>query len=288
MTEIIKGKDIALNINEKVSSTIDALYKQCTKRPKLVSLLVEGSKDAEIYVSMQKRCAEIVGIEFDSIILPTDIKEQILVEQINELNDREDVTSIIVQKPLPKGINHSRVISLISPEKDAEGLHPLNLGKILRQEAEIVPCTPGAVMKILDYKGVDLYGKEVVILNHSAIVGKPLSLMLLNKMATTTVCHIGTADKGNLKEHTRRADILIVAVGKPGLVTSDCVKEGAIVIDVGINKTENGITGDVSFDEVAPKTSIITPVPGGVGPVTVSILMRNILRAFAKQHSLKY
>ena len=143
-------------------------------------------------------------------------------------------------------------------------------------------------MKILDYKGVKLYGKEVVILGHSAIVGKPLSLMLLNEMATTTVCHLGTADKGNLKDHTRCADILIVAVGKPGLVKADWVKVGTIVIDVGINKTEKGITGDVSFDEVSLKASIITPVPGGVGPVTVSILMRNILRAFAEQHSLKY
>ena len=286
MTEVLKGKDIALKINDKVRLSIENFKKSTGKCPKLVSLLVEGSKDAEIYVSMQKRCAESVGIEFDSVILSSHVKEIDIVAQIKKFNTRTDVSSIIVQKPLPEGINHSRVLSLISPEKDAEGLHPLNLGKILRQEADIVPCTPGAVMKILDYKGIDLYGKEVVILGHSAIVGKPLSLMLLNQMATVTVCHIGTSEKGDIKAHTKRADILIVAVGKPGLVQSDWVSKGTIVIDVGINKTDKGITGDVHFETVSKKTSIITPVPGGVGPVTVSILMRNVLRAFADQNSL--
>jgi methylenetetrahydrofolate dehydrogenase (NADP+)/methenyltetrahydrofolate cyclohydrolase len=234
---------------------------------------------------MQKRTAESVGIEFVSVVLPSDMDEKGLGAKIAELNTSREVTSIIVQKPLPDGIDHNRVISLIRPEKDGEGLHPLNLGKILRKEADIVPCTPGAIMKILDEKKVELYGKEVVLIGHSAIVGKPLSLMLLNEMATTTVCHIGTFDRGNIREHARRADILVVAVGKPGLVGSDWVSEKSVVIDVGINKVKGGIAGDVEFDAVSKKVRMITPVPGGVGPVTVSILMRNVMRAFIDQNT---
>jgi methylenetetrahydrofolate dehydrogenase (NADP+)/methenyltetrahydrofolate cyclohydrolase len=269
-----------------VKSAINSYADVCGKRPKLVSILAEGSKDAEVYVNMQKKCAESVGIEFDSLKLPLKVKEAQMVEYIRSLNGRQDVSSVILQKPLPEGIDHSKMVSFILPEKDAEGLHPMNLGKIFRQEADILPCTPGAVMKILDHKKVELYGKEVVILGHSVIVGKPLSLMLLNRMATTTVCHIGTADKGTVKEHARRAEVLIVAVGKAGLVKKDWVADGAVVIDVGINKTREGIMGDVCFDEVSEKADMLTPVPGGVGPVTVSILMRNVLRAFAGQNSL--
>ncbi len=286
MAEKINGKDIALRINRKVKSSIDSYFEVSGKRPKLVSILVKGYNDAAIYVSMQKRCAESVGIEFESLELPSDITEEILIKHISRLNDQDGVSSIIIQKPLPVGIDHSKMLSLIYPAKDAEGLHPMNLGKILRQQADIVPCTPGAIMKILNQKNVDLYGKEVVILGHSAIVGKPLSLMLLNEMATTTVCHLGTAEKGRIKEHARRAEILIVAVGKAGLVDKEWVSDGAIVIDVGINKTETGIMGDVCFDEVSEKAAMITPVPGGVGPVTVSILMRNVLRAFGMQNSI--
>ncbi len=283
MAKVIDGREIAHSINGKVKEGIRSLRPSGGDQPRLVSVTAGQSKDAEIYVNMQKKAAELVGIEFVPRELGPYITKEVLRGEIEKLNADSEATAIIVQKPLPAGISHDSLVAEIRPEKDAEGIHPYNLGKILRKEADIVPCTPGAVMKILRAEGVGLYGKEVVIIGHSAIVGKPLSMMMLNEMATTTVCHIGTYEKGELASHAKRADILIVAVGKAGLVGGDWVKEGAVVIDVGINKTEEGIVGDVNFSEVAGKASIITPVPGGVGPVTVSILMRNVFRAYKNQ-----
>jgi methylenetetrahydrofolate dehydrogenase (NADP+)/methenyltetrahydrofolate cyclohydrolase len=283
MAKVIDGREIAHSINEKVKEGIKHLRPSAGAQPKLVSITAGQSKDAEIYVNMQKKAAELVGIEFVPRELGANITKEALREEIERLNTDSEVTAIIIQKPLPEGVDHDSLVAGIRPEKDAEGIHPYNLGKILRKEADIVPCTPGAVMKILRTEKVDLYGREVVIIGHSAIVGKPLSMMMLNEMATTTVCHIGTYEKGELAVHAKRADILIVAVGKAGLVGGDWVKEGAVVIDVGINKARGGIVGDVKFDEVSRKASIITPVPGGVGPVTVSILMRNVFRAYKNQ-----
>lgn len=283
MAKSIDGRKIALEINDSVKEKIGNLSSSAPHGPKLVSLTIGGSEGSEIYVHMQKKAAEKVGIEFAGRELDPGIKEDELISLVGELNEDDSVTAIIIQKPLPEGISHDKVVSSMRPNKDAEGIHPYNLGKILRGEADIVPCTPGAIMKILNLESVDLYGKEVVIIGHSAIVGKPLSLMMLNKMATTTVCHLGTSEKGDLPAHSRRADVLIVAVGKPEMVTGEWIKEGAIVIDVGINKTPSGIVGDVKFSEVDEKASVITPVPGGVGPVTVSILMRNVLRSYNNQ-----
>ena len=284
MKKIVSGREIAGKINASVKEKIDALSISVGRSPKLVSLTAGLGRDAEIYVNMQKRLAEQVGIEFDMRDLGADITQEGIISEVRKLNEDPTVTAIIVQKPLPDGVNHDKIVASMVPEKDAEGIHPYNLGKILRREADIVPCTPGAVMKILDEEGVELYGKEVVIIGHSAIVGKPLSLMMLNEMATTTVCHIGTFEKGDLAAHAKKADILVVAVGKEGLVNADWVKEGAVVIDVGINKTEKGIVGDVDFDDVSKKAAVITPVPGGVGPITVSILMRNVCRSFKNQN----
>ena len=283
MAKTIDGKEIALAINEKVRENIKKLLPSAGHPPKLVSITSGPSKDAEIYVNMQKKTAELVGVEFSSRELGLDVSNETLIAEIDKLNADDSVTAIIVQKPLPEGINHDSVVARIRPEKDAEGIHPFNLGKILRKEADIVPCTPGAIMKILRVENVDFYGKEVVIIGHSAIVGKPLSMMMLNEMATTTVCHIGTFEKGDLTAHARKADILIVAVGKAEMVKGDWIKDGAVVIDVGINKTDKGIVGDVDFSDVSKKAQIITPVPGGVGPVTVSILMRNVYRAYKNQ-----
>lgn len=283
MAQVINGRDIAGSINQKVKQSIMELEKSSSKKPKMVSVIATDSPDANIYMKMQKRAAENAGVEFDTHKLPDNISQSDLISQIEELNADDSVTSVIVQTPLPEGISHSKIVSVILPRKDAEGLHPYNLGKILRREADIVPCTPGAVMKILNCLGAELYGKEVVVIGHSAIVGKPLSLMMLNETATTTVCHIGTSEKGDIVSHVNKADILVVAAGCPRLVKADWVKPGAIVIDVGINNTDDGIVGDVDFDAVAKKAGAITPVPGGVGPVTVSILMRNVLRAFEKQ-----
>ncbi|MGB2599710.1 MAG: bifunctional 5,10-methylenetetrahydrofolate dehydrogenase/5,10-methenyltetrahydrofolate cyclohydrolase [Candidatus Omnitrophota bacterium] len=281
----VDGKTIAENIERSVKERIRPLMDAAGSSPKLVSLIVGGEKEAEIYVKMQKKLADAIGIEFEIRQLKPDIGQDQLAGKIEELNRDRSVTAIILQKPLPEGVGYDSIISKILPEKDAEGIHPYNLGRILRREADIVPCTPGAVMKILSEFEVDLYGKEVVIIGHSAIVGKPLSLMMLNETATTTVCHIGTADKGDLVSHARRADVLVVAVGKPEMVKGDWIKDGAIVIDVGINHVGGKIVGDVDFQEVQEKAFIITPVPGGVGPITVAILMRNVLHAFKKQNS---
>ena len=285
MAKVIDGKKIAEEINSQVKEKIEKLAKEVGRPPRLVSLIIGKSEGAEIYVNMQKKAALDVGIEFSPVELKNDITQEELIKEVDKLNSDTSVTAVIVEKPLPEVINHDKVVASIRPEKDAEGIHPYNLGRILRREAEIVPCTPGAIMKILRVEGLDLYGKEVVIIGHSAIVGKPLSLMMLNEMATSTVCHIGTYEKGDLIAHARRADILIVAVGKAEMIKENWVKEGASVIDVGINRVGGKIVGDVDFDEVSKKASFITPVPGGVGPITVSILMRNVYRSYRDQNS---
>jgi len=282
--EMLNGKAIAAEINDAVREKIAEMKVRVGKGPKLVSLTVGKGEDARIYVNMQKKAAELVGIEFEARELAGDITIEILESEIAALNADGSVTAVILQKPVPEGMDHDSAIALIDPWKDAEGIHPYNMGRILRREAEILPCTPGAVMKMLRLKGVDLYGKEVVIIGHSAIVGKPLSLMMVNEMATTTVCHLGTAEKGDIPAHARKADILVVAVGKAGMVKGDWIKPGAVVIDVGINRVEGRIVGDVDFSAAAERAAFITPVPGGVGPVTVSILMRNVWRAYRKQH----
>ena len=284
---IIDGRKIAKEMNDSVKERIAELYPLVGRKPRLISLSVGRSEDSEIYVNMQKRLSEKVGIEFCRMELELSITQEDLIGEIKKLNSDGTVTAIIVQKPLPEGINHDVIVANIVPEKDAEGIHPYNLGKILRREAQIVPCTPGAIMKILSAEDVALYGKEVVIIGHSAIVGKPLSLMMLNEMATTTVCHLGTYEKGDLIAHARKADILVVAVGNPEMVKEDWVREGAIVIDVGINRIDGRIVGDVDHVKVSKKASLITPVPGGVGPVTVSILMRNVYRAYRDQNAAK-
>ena len=284
MAKLVNGREIAQHINNSVKEKIEALRSSVGKAPRLVSLTVGHNEEAEIYVKMQEKAAGKVGIEFESRELGVGVGEEEVLAEIKKLNQDKTVTAIIVQKPLPFGIDHDRVAETIAHEKDAEGIHPYNLGKIFRRDADIVPCTPGAVMKVLDEHHVELYGKEVVIIGHSAIVGKPLSLMMLNESATTTVCHIGTAEKGDVGAHAKKADILIVAVGKAEMVKADWIKSGAIVIDVGINKKDGSIVGDVAFKEAEKKASIITPVPGGVGPITVSILMRNVLRAYRSQH----
>ena len=285
MAESVRGNDIARRMNEAVRESIAEISSSVGRPPKLVSVSVGRSGDAEIYVNMQRKAAEFVGIEFSTLGFEPGISREELAKEIEKLNADRTVTAVIVQKPLPEGIDHSSVAAGIAPGKDAEGIHPYNLGRIFRREADIVPCTPGAVMKILSSHGVDLYGKEVVIIGHSAIVGKPLSLMMLNEMATTTVCHLGTAEKGDIVSHARKADILVVAVGKPEMVRGDWIKEGAVVIDIGINKVKGAVLGDVNFSEAAAKASLITPVPGGVGPVTVSVLMRNVLRAYKKANA---
>jgi methylenetetrahydrofolate dehydrogenase (NADP+)/methenyltetrahydrofolate cyclohydrolase len=187
---------------------------------------------------------------------------------------------VILQLPVPKAIDPKKVIAMIMPSKDAEGMNPWSLGKLLCGNFKIGPCTAMAVMELLEHSGVKLYGKEACVVGHSEIVGKPLALMLLNKFATTTICHIATGERGTLADHVKRAEVLIVAVGKPGVIKGDWIKDGAIVIDVGINRVGDKIVGDVGFEGASKKAALITPVPGGVGPLTTMILMRNVVELF--------
>ena len=281
MAKLLEGKPIAEKIKEEIKEEVA----QLKKKPVLASVLVGENAGAEAYVKSQKKVAESLSIDYQFHKLPQDTLENALLEFIAKLNQDKAVNGIIVQMPLPPQIDYKKISQYILPDKDAEGMHPVNIGKIVFGKAKILPCTAAAVMELLKASGVDLYGKEVVVVGHSEIVGKPLSLLLLEKFATVTVCHIGTSQAGRLEEHVRRAEILIVAVGKAGLIKGDLVKEGAIVIDVGINRVADKIVGDVEFEAAQKRAAYITPVPGGVGPLTVTMLMRNLVEA-AKLQSL--
>ena len=275
MAKLLEGKPLAEKIKEDIRKEVSALE----KKPVLASIQVGENAPAEAYVKSQKKTAENLGIEYQLHRLNQETTEAELIQFIRELNSDKTVNGIIVQMPLPVRIDYKKISQFIIPEKDVEGMHPVNMGKITFGNAKILPCTPAAVMELLKETQVDLYGKEVVVVGHSEIVGKPLSLLLLDKFATVTVCHIGTSKAGKLEEHVRKAEVLIVAVGKAGLIKGEWVKEGAIVIDVGINRVADKIVGDVEFEAAEKRASYITPVPGGVGPLTVTMLMRNLVEA---------
>lgn len=279
MAELLKGKPIADKIKENLKSQISKF----TSAPKLVALQIGENQVSEVYIKNQKKQAELLGIEYELKRLQVPVTQRDIEAVISELNKDEKVTAVIVQLPLPKHINAKALVNLINPLKDAEGMHPANLGKLLLGTYSIGPCTAMGIMKLLESTGINLYGKEAVCVGHSEIVGKPLSLMLLNKFATTCVCHIATGERGALAEHVKKAEILIVAVGKAGLVKGEWIKEGSIVIDVGINRVEGKIVGDVEFEEASKRASFITPVPGGVAPLTTAILMRNVVELYKAQ-----
>jgi len=282
--QLLEGKLIAGKIKEDLKKEVESLKKKHGSGPKLVSIEVGENAASSVYIKSQKKNAENLGIEYELKTLPSSTTEDGLIKEIEALNDNKTVSGIIVQLPLPKGIDHRRVMSAISPEKDAEGMHPENLGHVLLGDVNLAPCTAQAAMELIESTGQDLNGKEAVIVGHSEIVGKPLSMLLLNKLVTTTVCHIATGERGLLPEHVKRAEILVVAVGKAGLVKGGWVKEGATVIDVGINRVEGKLVGDVEFEKAKEHAAFITPVPGGVGPLTVTMLMRNTVSAFKLQH----
>ncbi|MBF0252515.1 MAG: bifunctional 5,10-methylenetetrahydrofolate dehydrogenase/5,10-methenyltetrahydrofolate cyclohydrolase [Candidatus Omnitrophica bacterium] len=284
MNKIIDCKKIACDIQVKLKEELDSLVGKYKKRPKLVAVMIGEQKGSEIYIKAQSKICETIGIDFSVKNLNVDSSDAEGIEEILKLNYDESVTAMIIQHPLPKNMDYGKITSRMDPLKDAEGIHPFNLGKIFRREAKVLPPTPGAVMKILSNSGIELKGKEVVILGHSPIAGKPLSVMMLNENATTSVCHIATYEKGNIKEHTKRADILVVAVGKPLLVKKDWIKDGAVIVDVGINSINGKVVGDVDLDDVIDKVSMITPVPGGVGPITVAMLIRNVIRCYRLQN----
>jgi len=278
--KLLQGKEIAGKIKEELKKEIDTLK----NKPCLASICVGQDAGSGVYVKSQKKTAEALGIEYKLLELPASISQDELIAKVEELNKDNVVSGIIIQMPLPKGISAKEVINRISPLKDAEGMHPQNLGNVLLAKEEIVPCTALAAMMLIESTGEKLYGKEAVVVGHSEIVGKPMSLLLLNRFATVSVCHIATGERGDLPDFVKDAEILVVAVGKAGLIKGDWVKDGAIVIDVGINRVEGKIVGDIEFEGASKKASYITPVPGGVGPLTVTMLMRNVVRSHKLQN----
>lgn len=279
MARLLEGKPLAQEIKQQIIEELASLkYK-----PVLAGIQVGDNPASEAYVNSQAKLAQNLGIEYQFHKLPENITADSLVEFIEKLNYDDAVNGVIIQTPLPAHIKYQEIIQSVLPAKDVEGTHSLNLGSIVLNQEGISPCTPAAVMELLDNAKIDLYGKEAVVVGHSEIVGKPLSLLLLNKFATVTVCHIATSEAGKLEEHVRKADILIAAVGKPGVIKGEWIKQGAVVIDVGINRVDGKITGDVEFAEAEKRASFITPVPGGVGPLTVIMLMRNLVKLAKSQ-----
>ena len=278
--QIISGTQLASQIKSNVAQQISQYVAQGKRAPGLAVILVGADPASQVYVgSKRKSCAEI-GITSKSYDLPETTAEQALLELIKELNQDNTVDGILVQLPLPKHIDSTKVIEQISPEKDVDGFHPYNVGRLCQRIPTLRACTPYGVMKLLETTGISFYGKHAVIVGASNIVGRPMALELLLAGCTVTVTHRFTED---LASHIRQADILVVAVGKPKFIKGEWIKDGAVVVDVGINRLEGKLVGDVEFDIAAQRAAYITPVPGGVGPMTVAMLMQNTLSAYEKQ-----
>lgn len=273
MARLLEGKPIAERVRAELKHRIAAAGRKLT----LASIQVGSDHGSEVYVRTQKKNAEFLGIAFQAHALPADTGSGKLVSFIRELNADPGVNGVILQLPLPAHIDYKTVGGCIAPEKDVEGMNPANLGLLMLRREHAIPCTAAAVMELLAATGVCLEGRETVIVGQSAIVGKPLNMLLLERLATVTACHIGTSRAGKLEEHVRRAEVLIVAVGQAGLIKGEWIREGAVVIDVGINHAGGRIVGDVEFEAARSRASWITPVPGGVGPLTVTMLMRNLV-----------
>ena len=272
MYQVIDGKKISQEIKDELREKAARMREQGIERT-LAVVQVGADPASSVYVRNKKKACEYVGVRSLSYELPEETGEEELLGIIRELNEREDVNGILVQLPLPSHIDEERVLLAISPEKDVDGFHPVNVGNLSIGRPGYVSCTPAGVIQLLKRSGISIQGKECVVLGRSNIVGKPMAMLLLRENGTVTVCHSRTE---NLREITRRADILVAAVGKPRMVDETYVKGGAVVIDVGIHRNEdNKLCGDVDFESVAPKTSYITPVPGGVGPMTIAMLMAN-------------
>ena len=283
---ILDGKSKADEIKSSLSKAICDIKKQSGPVPSLAALQIGDEHSFSVYVNSQKKTALEIGIDYKHIKLPSNCTEKCLIDNIISMNNDEDISGIILQSPLPEGFNIIKVLSFISSDKDVEGVNPENKGKLLLNAYKVVPPTASAVMELIALAEGNLKGKEAVIIGHSGIVGKPLAMLLLDKLCTVTVCHIETYKRGKLQEHISKAEILVVSAGKPGLVKGEWIKENAIVIDVGINRVKDRITGDVEFDKALSRASHISPVPGGVGPLTTAILMRNCLELFKSQRKI--
>ena len=276
MAVILNGKEVARKTRENLKSKVEELKKK-NIFPKLAVIMVGDDGASKIYVRNKSKACEELGIEYEEFLLDENTTQQQLLQLINELNERNDVHGILLQSPVPKHLDINEAFRTISPEKDVDGFNPVNVGKLVLGQDTFISCTPFGVMKLLEEYNIETEGKNAVVIGRSNIVGKPMLQCLLNKHATVTICHSKTE---NLKEITKKADILVAAIGKAKFVTKDMVKPGAVVIDVGINRNEQGkVCGDVDFNEVEGVASYITPVPGGVGPMTVAMLMENIVKA---------
>ena len=295
LKNIIDGKKIAAAVHEETAKEVSFLARNHNLQPGLAVVLIGEDPASKVYVNMKVKKSAELGIFSEKRVLPRDATQAEVLAVVRELNERPEIHGILVQSPPPPQIDEAEVVRAIRPDKDVDCFHPVNVGKMLLGEEDgFLPCTPHGIMVLLERSGVDPSGKHAVIIGRSNIVGKPMMALLMQKAkganATVTVCHSRTAD---IAEHTRRADILIAAIGRAGFVTADMVKKGAVVIDVGINRVDDPssdrgyrLAGDVAYDEVAEKASLITPVPGGVGPMTIAMLMHNAVKACKIQHNL--
>lgn len=280
MGEIINGKEVAIKVKEDIKNFVKEKKEEGKRNPKIASILVGDDGGSIYYMNNQEKVSTSLGVDFKKVVLDKTITEEELINTIEDLNCDKEIDGIILQLPLPKSFNEKKVIKKISPSKDIDCLTFESQGKLYMGEPEFLPCTPNSVVTLLKSLNIPLEGKEVVVLGRSNIVGKPVAQLLLNENATVTICHSRTKD---LKEVTKRADILVVAIGKPKFLDETYVKDGAIVIDVGTSRFEGKITGDVDFDKVIEKASYLTPVPGGVGALTTTLLVKNACEAY-KNH----
>lgn len=280
MAQIIDGKAISAQIKDELREKVAELKAQGIE-VSLAVIQVGADPASSVYVRNKKKACEYIGIRSLAYELPEETTEKELIDLIDELNDRRDVNGILVQLPLPSHISEEKILNRIDPRKDVDGFHPQNVGALCIGKPGFVSCTPAGVIQLIKRSGISIEGKECVVIGRSNIVGKPMSILLLRENGTVTITHSRTK---NLKEITKRADILVVAIGKPKMITAEYVKEGAVVIDVGIHRNEdNKLCGDVDFESVEPVCSAITPVPGGVGPMTIAMLMNNCVESLALQ-----
>ena len=283
--QIIDGKKVSAQVKEEVKQETLRLKQEYGVTPGLAVVIVGDDPASRVYVNNKKKACELVGFRSEEYALPEKTTQEELLNLVNELNEKKDINGILVQLPLPKHLDDKVVIEAINPIKDVDAFHAVNVGKIMLGEYDFLPCTPAGVMEMLHSYDISVSGKNCVVIGRSNIVGKPMAMLLLHENATVTICHSKTV---NLSEICSQADILVAAVGRPKFVTADMVKEGAVVIDVGMDRDENGkLCGDVDFENVKDKCSYITPVPGGVGPMTIATLMKNTIKACKLQNNIK-
>ncbi len=284
MAELIKGKEVAQKIRENISSELEELKNKTGKVPGLAVVIVGEDPASQTYVNNKEKTSKNLGFHSEVHRLPESISQKELLELVDKLNNDDNIHGVLVQLPLPDHIEDEAVIHAIAPEKDVDGFHPVNVGNMMIGEKSYIPCTPHGVIKMIEHVGMDLKGKNAVVIGRSNIVGKPVSLLLLERNATVTITHSKTQD---LPGVCKQADVLVVAAGKPEMVKGDWIKPGAVVIDVGIHRIDDKLKGDVEFESAEKVAGYISPVPGGVGPMTITMLMHNTLQSFKFKHGLE-